>query len=190
MTELDTLRDRAEALHLHGLVSHWTEVATQAWVAPLLGGEKTPPPLPQSAASTEDRPYRPLQAALRLRLELAQALRPHRRRRVDGARLPGRCHQRRAGRTKRRRQVDAGAEHRPSGADPRPHRAVHQRRPITRRSLRTRQRFRSAPPPAALCPTAAAGDRRGWLSLLLQPPCRPDVRADLTPLPEQEHFCH
>ena len=28
MTELDTLRDRAEALHLHGLVSHWPEVAT------------------------------------------------------------------------------------------------------------------------------------------------------------------
>jgi hypothetical protein len=36
MTEFDTLRDRAEALHLHGLVSHWPEVATEAWVAPLL----------------------------------------------------------------------------------------------------------------------------------------------------------
>ena len=32
MTEFDT-RARAEALHLHGLVSHWTEVATEAWVA-------------------------------------------------------------------------------------------------------------------------------------------------------------
>src|ERR1700759_2193247 len=41
MTELDTLRDRAEALHLHGLVSHWTEVATEAWVAPLLEWEET-----------------------------------------------------------------------------------------------------------------------------------------------------
>ena len=33
--------------------------------------------------------------------------------------------------------------------------------------------------PAPLCSPAAAGDRRGWLSLLLQPPCRSDVRADL-----------
>ena len=41
MTELDTLRDRAEALHLHGLVSHWPEVATEAWVAPLLEWEET-----------------------------------------------------------------------------------------------------------------------------------------------------
>src|ERR1700753_2075371 len=40
MNELDTLRDRAEALHLHGLVSHWTEVATEAWVAPLLEWKK------------------------------------------------------------------------------------------------------------------------------------------------------
>jgi hypothetical protein len=41
MTEFDTLRDRAEALHLHGLVSHWPEVATEAWVAPLLEWEET-----------------------------------------------------------------------------------------------------------------------------------------------------
>jgi DNA replication protein DnaC len=39
MTELDTLRTRAEALHLHGLLAHWSEVATQAWVAPLIGWE-------------------------------------------------------------------------------------------------------------------------------------------------------
>jgi len=30
-TEIDTLRARAEALHLHGLLTHWTEVATQPW---------------------------------------------------------------------------------------------------------------------------------------------------------------
>src|SRR5208282_2117310 len=36
MIELDALRARAEALHLHGLVAHWPEVATQTWVAPLL----------------------------------------------------------------------------------------------------------------------------------------------------------
>ena len=40
MTELDTLRARAEALHLHGLLAHWPEVATEAWVAPLLGWEE------------------------------------------------------------------------------------------------------------------------------------------------------
>jgi DNA replication protein DnaC len=41
MTEFDTLRDRAETLHLHGLVSHWPEVATEAWVATLLEWEET-----------------------------------------------------------------------------------------------------------------------------------------------------
>ena len=40
MTELDTMRDRAEALHLHGLVSHWPEVATEALVAQLLDWEE------------------------------------------------------------------------------------------------------------------------------------------------------
>jgi len=40
MTDLDALRARAEALHLHGLVAHWPEVATQTWVAPLLDWEE------------------------------------------------------------------------------------------------------------------------------------------------------
>ena len=40
MTELDTMRARAEALHLHGLLAHWPEVATEAWVASLLGWEE------------------------------------------------------------------------------------------------------------------------------------------------------
>jgi DNA replication protein DnaC len=40
MTEPDTLHARAEALHLYGLMSHWPEVATEAWVAPLLGWEE------------------------------------------------------------------------------------------------------------------------------------------------------
>src|SRR5271156_4208376 len=40
MTDLDALRVRAQALHLHGLVAHWSEVATQAWVAPLLDWEE------------------------------------------------------------------------------------------------------------------------------------------------------
>jgi hypothetical protein len=32
-TENDTLRTRAEALHLHGLLTHWSEVVTQPWLA-------------------------------------------------------------------------------------------------------------------------------------------------------------
>lgn len=38
--ETDTLRTRAEALHLHGLLTHWTEVATQPWLAPMLDWEE------------------------------------------------------------------------------------------------------------------------------------------------------
>ena len=40
MTEPDPMRARAEALHLHGLLAHWPEVAAEAWVAPLLGWEE------------------------------------------------------------------------------------------------------------------------------------------------------
>jgi DNA replication protein DnaC len=40
MSELDDLRDRAEALYLHGLLAHWAEVATQPWVAPLIEWEE------------------------------------------------------------------------------------------------------------------------------------------------------
>ena len=39
-TENDSLRARAEALHLHGLLSHWSEVATQPWLAPMLDWEE------------------------------------------------------------------------------------------------------------------------------------------------------
>ena len=39
-TENDTLRARAEALHLHGLLTHWPEVATQPWLAPMLDWEE------------------------------------------------------------------------------------------------------------------------------------------------------
>jgi len=36
MNETDGLRGRAEALHLHGLVAHWDEVAGQDWVQTLI----------------------------------------------------------------------------------------------------------------------------------------------------------
>lgn len=40
MTEADPLRTRAEALHLHGLLAHWPEIATAEWVAPMLDWEE------------------------------------------------------------------------------------------------------------------------------------------------------
>jgi DNA replication protein DnaC len=40
MTEHDTQRARAGALHLHGLLAHWSEIAGEVWVAALLGWEE------------------------------------------------------------------------------------------------------------------------------------------------------
>jgi DNA replication protein DnaC len=40
MTEPDTLRDRATALHLHGLLAHWPEAAGATWLTPLLDWEE------------------------------------------------------------------------------------------------------------------------------------------------------
>src|SRR5487761_1940534 len=40
MSNPDTLRTRAAALHLHGLTAHWAEIATADWVAPLLDWEE------------------------------------------------------------------------------------------------------------------------------------------------------
>ena len=37
MSERDTQRARAGALHLHGLLAHWSEVASETWVSALLG---------------------------------------------------------------------------------------------------------------------------------------------------------
>ena len=40
MSNPETLRVRAQALRLHGLLAHWPEAATAAWVAPLLQWEE------------------------------------------------------------------------------------------------------------------------------------------------------
>jgi DNA replication protein DnaC len=40
MTDPQALRARAEALHLHGLLAHWPEVAMAEWLAPLLDWEE------------------------------------------------------------------------------------------------------------------------------------------------------
>ncbi len=39
MNDPATLRARAGALHLHGLLAHWPEAATSDWVASLLDWE-------------------------------------------------------------------------------------------------------------------------------------------------------
>jgi DNA replication protein DnaC len=39
MTSLETLQARARALHLHGLVNHWTEAVAGGWVSTLLDWE-------------------------------------------------------------------------------------------------------------------------------------------------------
>ena len=179
MSDLDALHARAKALNLHGLLAHWSEVAARRLgrAAARLGGAGARPPQPGAPAA--HRPYRPLQAALRLRLELAQALRPRRHRGADDARLPQRRHQRRPGRPQRRRQVDA----RPNIA----HQALIHGHTVLFTSagqmlgdlaaldsdsaLRRRLRHYARPQPP--------GHRRGRLSLLLQPPRRPAVRARL-----------
>jgi DNA replication protein DnaC len=40
MSDADTRRDRAVALHLHGLLAHWSEVVQQPWVAKLIDWEE------------------------------------------------------------------------------------------------------------------------------------------------------
>jgi len=40
MSNLDALRERAQALHLYGLLAHWPDAATAAWVEPLLQWEE------------------------------------------------------------------------------------------------------------------------------------------------------
>ena len=40
MSKPETLRQRAEALHLHGVLAHWEEIATSDWIANLLQWEE------------------------------------------------------------------------------------------------------------------------------------------------------
>jgi DNA replication protein DnaC len=40
MNDLDALRARAAALHLHGLTAHWAEIADAGWLAPFLTWEE------------------------------------------------------------------------------------------------------------------------------------------------------
>jgi hypothetical protein len=57
MTDLDALRVRAVAVRLHGLVAHWSEVATEALgrAAARLGGATMRQP--RSKSSAADRPW-------------------------------------------------------------------------------------------------------------------------------------
>lgn len=40
MTPLESLQHRAKALQLHGLLAHWSDIATRDWVAPLIDWEE------------------------------------------------------------------------------------------------------------------------------------------------------
>ena len=76
------LRQRAQALRLPGLLAHWDEVANADWLAHLIGWEED-----ERARRSLERRLRSwarrLQAHGRLRLELAQPLRPRRHRGTD-----------------------------------------------------------------------------------------------------------
>lgn len=41
MNTIESLKQRAKALQLHGLLAHWSEVATAEWLAPLLDWEES-----------------------------------------------------------------------------------------------------------------------------------------------------
>ena len=75
-TGYDAQRARAGALHLHGLLAHWGEVASQGWVGSLIAWEEQE----RSRRSLERRlgtaRIGRFKADLRLRLGLAQAVRP------------------------------------------------------------------------------------------------------------------
>ncbi len=40
MNDAETLRARAEALHLHGILAHWSEAVAQDWLTPVLAWEE------------------------------------------------------------------------------------------------------------------------------------------------------
>ena len=70
----DSLKERARALGLHGLVAHWGEIGEHDWAvsADRLGRGREAQP--QSQATPRRRPAGAVQAAGRLRLGLAAAL--------------------------------------------------------------------------------------------------------------------
>ena len=71
MSNLDALHVRAKALNLNGLLAHWGEAAAAGWLATLIDWEEQE----RTRRSLGAPPARrTLQAALRLRLDLAQTL--------------------------------------------------------------------------------------------------------------------
>ena len=92
------LREQADALRLHGLLAHWSEVMSvpeQArQVAQWLAWESEECCRRKPGAAPARGAHRALQAAGRLRLGLAQAVRPRGHRGADDARLPRRREQR------------------------------------------------------------------------------------------------
>jgi len=111
MNNLDTLQARAKALNLRS-VGTLDARATESWVQTLIDWEE------ESAAPQPERRLREARIGrfkpiCRLRLELAQALRPRRFRSLDVARLPQGRQQHCPGRSKRCRKVNAGPQSSP-----------------------------------------------------------------------------
>jgi len=66
-TPIESLKNRLEALRFHGLLAHWSEVATTDWLVPLVQweeGERAR--APQPGATPAASAYRAFQIDLRL----------------------------------------------------------------------------------------------------------------------------
>ena len=145
---------------------------------------------PQPQAAPRRGPPRAVQAARRLQLGLAPPLRPDGRRGPHEPRVPQRGRQHRPRRPQRRRQVDHRRQYRPPRRHRGAHRALRHRSQHARRARRHRQRYPAPAQAALLRPSAPAGDRRGRISVLQQPPRRPPLQYRLKPQPAELHHNH
>jgi DNA replication protein DnaC len=158
MSEPDPLRDRARALHLHGLLAHWSEVATQPWLAPLIDWderERARRSLERRLQEAQIGRFKPLcdfdwnwpRLCDRTAIETLMTL--DFLKDATNVVLVG---QNGTGKTMLAQNITHQAL--VAGQS-----AVHHRWPATWRSCSPGQRFRAAPPLASLCPPGAVSHR-------------------------------
>jgi len=63
-SQLESLRERAEALHLHGVLAHWQEVAGTDWIANLVQWEEDGRAQRSLDRRRQERPPRAIQASV------------------------------------------------------------------------------------------------------------------------------